>query len=187
LKISKFYSETDIVGLKFLGVKQAVPFRSWFYFRMGWSTYFAFIFAAINTLTVTYFLAIERYPELTAIFPNFIQYVLIVTIVGIPLLIIVGYVHYKRTLAYRAEVDVGLEANPYQLRNVVNNALSVELELRIFEMILKLSKNQKLTENEITELTNTHKKFLDLNTSRSFANKLDIDYVRKNISKKHHA
>jgi len=25
-------------------------FRGWFYFRMGWSTYFAFIFAAINTL-----------------------------------------------------------------------------------------------------------------------------------------
>ena len=66
----------------------------------------------------------------------------------------------------------------------MNNALSVELELRIFEMILKLSKNQKLTENEITELTNTHKKFLDLNTSRSFTNTIDIDYVRKNISKK---
>mgnify|MGYP004382208223 CR=1 FL=1 len=168
-------------------MRRAVPFRSWFYFRMGWSTYFAFIFAAINTLTVTYFLAIERYPELSAIFPNFIQYVLIVTIIGIPLLVIVGYVHYKRTLAYRAEVDVGLESNPYQLRNVVNNAINVELALKMFEMILKLSKNQKLSENEIAEFTKTHKKFLDLNTSRSFTNKLDIDYVRKNISKKNHA
>ena len=154
---------------------------------MGWSTYFAFIFAAINTLTVTYFLAIERYPELSAIFPNFIQYVLIVTTIGIPILVIVGYIHYKRTLAYRAEVDVGLESNPYQLRNVVNNAINVELALRMFEMILKLSKNQKLTENEIAELTNTHKKFLDLNASRSFTNKIDIDYVRKNISKIYHA
>ena len=168
-------------------MRRAVPFRSWFYFRMGWSTYFAFIFAAINTLTVTYFLAIERYPELSAIFPNFIQYVLIVTIIGIPLLVIVGYVHYKRTLAYRAEVDVGLESNPYQLRNVVNNAINVELALKMFEMILKLSKNQKLSENEIAEFTKTHKKFLDLNTSRSFTNKLDIDYVRKEISKRHHA
>ena len=154
---------------------------------MGWSTYFAFIFAAINTLTVTYFLAIERYPELTAIFPNFIQYVLIITIIGIPILVIVGYVHYKRTLAYRAEVDVGLESNPYQLRNVVNNAINVELALRMFEMMLKLSKNQKLSENEIAEFTKIHKKLLDLNTSRSFTNKLDIDYVRKNISKRHHA
>ena len=168
-------------------MRTALPFRSWFYFRMGWSTYFAFIFAAINTLTVTYFLAIERYPGLSAIFPSFIQYVLIITIIGVPLLIVVGYVHYKRTLAYRAEVDVALESNPYQLRNVVNNAINVELALRMFEMILKLSKNQKLTENEIAELTKTHKKFLDFNTSRSFINKMDIDYVRKNISKKHHA
>ena len=168
-------------------MRNTLPFRSWFYFRMGWSTYFAFIFAAINTLTVTYFLAIERYPELTAIFPNFIQYVLIITIIGIPLLIIVGYVHYKRTLAYRAEVDVGLESNPYQLRNVVNNAINVELALRMYEMILKLSKNQKLTEDELVEIESTHKEYVKLNNSRSFTNKLDIDYVRKNISKKNHA
>ena len=154
---------------------------------MGWSTYFAFIFAAINTLTVTYFLAIERYPELTAIFPNFIQYVLIITIIGIPILVIVGYVHYKRTLAYRAEVDVSIESNPYQLRNVVNNAINVELALRMYEMILKLSKNQKLTEDELAETESTHKEYVKLNNSRSFTNKLDIDYVRKNISKKNHA
>jgi len=168
-------------------VRNTLPFRSWFYFRMGWSTYFAFIFAAINTLTVTYFLAIERYPELTAIFPNFIQYVLIITIIGIPILIIVGYVHYKRTLAYRAEVDVSIESNPYQLRNVVNNAINVELALRMYEMILKLSKNQKLTEDELAEIESTHKEYVKLNNSRSFTNKLDIDYVRKNISKKNHA
>ena len=52
-------------------------FRAWYYFRMGWSTYFAFIFAAINTLTVTYFLAIENYPQLLEIFPTFLQYVII--------------------------------------------------------------------------------------------------------------
>ena len=151
---------------------------------MGWSTYFAFIFAAINTLTVTYFLAIERYPELSAIFPSFIQYVLIITIIGVPLLIVVGYVHYKRTLAYRAEVDVSLESNPYQLRNVVNNTINVKLTLKMYEMILKLSQNQKLTENEIEELTKAHKEIQDLDASRSFANKLDIDFVKKHVSKK---
>ena len=165
-------------------MRTSVPFRSWFYFRMGWSTYFAFIFAAINTLTVTYFLAIERYPELSAIFPSFIQYVLIITIIGVPLLIVVGYVHYKRTLAYRAEVDVGLESNPYQLRNVVNNTINVKLTLKMYEMLLKLSQNQKLTENEIEELTKSHKEIQDLDASRSFANKMDIDFAKKYVSKK---
>ena len=65
-------------------------FRSWFYFRMGWGTYFAFIFAATNTLTVTYYLAIERIPTLVTIFPNFFQYILIISTIGVPLLIIVG-------------------------------------------------------------------------------------------------
>ena len=151
---------------------------------MGWSTYFAFIFAAINTLTVTYFLAIERYPELSVIFPSFPQYVLIITIIGIPVLILVGYVHYKRTLAFRSEVDVILESNPYQLRNVVNNTINVKLTLKMYEMILKLSQNQKLTENEIEELTKSHKEIQDLDTSRSFANKMDIDFIKKHVSKK---
>ena len=79
--------------------KNSLGFRSWYYFRMGWGTYFAFIFAAINTLTVTYYLAIEKVPELTLIFPNFIQYILIITTIGIPVLVVVGYVHYKRTVA----------------------------------------------------------------------------------------
>jgi len=165
-------------------LKSRLAFRSWYYFRMGWSTYFAFIFAAINTLTVTYFLAIERYPELSVIFPSFPQYVLVITIIGIPLLILVGYVHYKRTLAFRSEVDVVLESNPYQLRNVVNNTINVKLTLKMYEMILKLSQNQKLTENEIEELTKSHKEIQDLDASRSFANKMDIDFIKKHVSKK---
>ena len=165
-------------------MKSRLAFRSWYYFRMGWSTYFAFIFAAVNTLTVTYFLAIERYPELSVIFPSFPQYVLIITIIGIPVLILVGYVHYKRTLAFRSEVDVVLESNPYQLRNVVNNTINVKLTLKMYEMILKLSQNQKLTENEIEELTKSHKEIQDLDASRSFANKMDIDFAKKYVSKK---
>ena len=51
--------------------KNNLGFRGWYYFRTGWSTYFAFILAAINTLTVTYFLAIENYPSLKSIFPQF--------------------------------------------------------------------------------------------------------------------
>ena len=89
-------------------------FRAWFYFRNGWSMYFAFIFAAINTLTVTYFLAIERAPALQAIFPSFFQYVAIVSLIGVPMLIGVGYAHYKRTKARKAEVDIGFETSTYQ-------------------------------------------------------------------------
>ncbi len=63
-------SDIDIHQKKYSIVKRNIGYRAWFYFRMGWSTYFAFILAAINTLTVTYFLAIENYSELMAVFPS---------------------------------------------------------------------------------------------------------------------
>ena len=72
--------------------------------------------AAINTLTVTYYLAIQRYPVLEVIFPTFFQYMLIISIIGIPLLILVGYAHWKKTPAYRAETDIWIESNPYFAR-----------------------------------------------------------------------
>ena len=84
-------------------------FRAWFYFRNGWSLYFAFIFAAINTLTVTYYLAVEKYPDLNWIFPTFLHYIVVVCVTGVPFLIFVGYIHYKRTAARKAEVDISYE------------------------------------------------------------------------------
>ena len=59
--------------------------------------------AAINVLTVTYFLAIDNYPVLQAIFPTFGHYITIVVGIGVPLLVLVGYFHYKRSQAYAAE------------------------------------------------------------------------------------
>ena len=88
-------------------------FRGWFYFRQGWSTYFAFIFAAINTMVVTYYLAIENIPILKEVFPTFYVYLFTVSSIGIPLLVLVGYAHFKRTKAFRAEADIYVESNPF--------------------------------------------------------------------------
>ena len=97
-------------------MKQNVVFRAWYYFRMGWSTYFAFIFAAINTLTVTYFLAIESYPILKEVFPSFVHYVIVIGLIGVPILISTGYVHFKKSPSFRAESSVTYESNPWALR-----------------------------------------------------------------------
>ena len=156
-------------------------FRSWFYFRMGWGTYFAFIFAAINTLTVTYYLAIERIPTLITIFPNFFQYILIISTIGVPLLIIVGYVHYKRTVAFKSEIDIVLESNPYQRRNVVNISLILESILRTNQLLLKLSKNEKLSETEIGGINSKIDEISKFVNSRTFKNISDMQYLQKNI------
>ncbi len=164
--------------------KNNVAFRSWYYFRMGWSTYFAFIFAAINTLTVTYYLAIEKIPSLTLIFPNFLQYVLIVTIIGIPVLVVIGYVHYKRTVAFKSEVDVVLESQPYQRRNIVNIALILESILETNRILLKTSKGDKLKDEDLEKISTKLDEISSFVKNRTFFSSLDMDYVQKNVRDK---
>ena len=162
-------------------MNENVGFRSWYYFRMGWATYFAFIFAAINTLTVTYFLAIERYPVLTGIFPNFLQYVVIVSAVGVPLLVVIGYIHYKRTVAFKSEVDVVMESNPYQRRNIVNMTLVLHSIIQTNQLLLKLSKNEKLSETEIGEISSKIDEISKFVGGRTFKNLDDMNYIQKNL------
>jgi hypothetical protein len=155
-------------------------FRAWFYFRMGWSTYFAFIFAAINTLTVTYYLAIENYPFLKAIFPSFEQYILIVVVIGIPLLVLVGYAHYKKTPSFRAETDIWIESNPYQARVLVNTQFSLALNMKLTNILLKLSLKQEITEEEVNEIKELQVRFLDHIENRTISNKNDQSYFKEN-------
>ena len=154
-------------------------FRGWFYFRQGWSIYFAFIFAAINTMVVTYYLAIENIPILKEVFPTFYVYLLVVSSIGIPLLILVGYIHFKRTKAYEAEADIVYESNPFALRTIINTEISVRLNLKLSENILKLSKNEQLTENEIEETKMLHDEFKNFLQERTFKNKKDLEFFKK--------
>ena len=163
-------------------MKQRKGFRGWFYFRTGWSTYFVFILAAINTLTVTYFLAIDNYPLLKAVFPTFEQYAVIMVSVGIPMLIVVGYFHFKKTLAYKSEMDIYVESNPYLSRNTVNADLSLKLNLKLISLLLKMSTGEKIDKNEIDEIEKLHGNILKLVGERSFKNNLDIDFLKKEIS-----
>jgi hypothetical protein len=156
-------------------------FRGWYYFRMGWSTYFAFIFAAINTLTVTYYLAIEKIPALVSIFPSFIQYVLIVSGLGIPILVLIGYAHYKRTKAFQSEVEILIESNPFAARNIANTEMILELNLKSLDAILALYQNKKISDSELKEIKELHEKISNFKNSRTFSNNKDRDYLRKEL------
>ncbi|MFM8659684.1 MAG: hypothetical protein ACKOCQ_07130 [Candidatus Nitrosotenuis sp.] len=138
-------------------MKENLPFRLWFYFRQGWATYFTFIFSAINTLTVTYYLAVDKYPFLKELFPSFVYYVVSMAAIAIPLLVIAGYIHYKKSSAFKAEADINIEANPHLRRILVNTELLLPLYLQLTELLIKLSKNEKLTDKQIDDLSKLHK------------------------------
>ncbi|SVA34808.1 uncharacterized protein METZ01_LOCUS87662 [marine metagenome] len=133
-------------------MRNNLGFRGWFYFRQGWSVYFAFIFAAVNTLTVTYFLAIDNYPFLKDVFPSFVHYIAIVVLIGIPILVLVGYAHYKRTASFKAEADIHIEANPHLRRILTNTEIMLSMSLQLSELSMKLMNNEKLTSDEMNNL-----------------------------------
>ena len=164
-------------------VKKNIWFRSWYYFRTGWSTYFAFILAAINTLTVTYFLAIDNYPVLKAVFPSFEQYIVIIVSIGVPLLVLIGFVHFKRTQAFKSEVDVLIESNPYQRRNTVNGEVNLRLNLKILTTLLKISRKESFSESEIQEIEKLSDEIKNFSEKRNIKNNLDIDFIKKEIFK----
>ena len=135
-------------------------FRAWFYFRQGWSTYFAFVFAAINTMVVTYYLAIENISALNDIFPTFWGYLLVMSSIGIPFLIIIGYIHYKKVAAYNAEADVIQESQPFnfKLHPGHETIVTFPMFLLLTELMIKISNNEKLSEHELEEMKSLQKK-----------------------------
>lgn len=141
-------------------MRKHVHFRGWFYFRTGWSTYFAFIFAAINTLVTTYYLAIKDIPSLKVVFPSFAAYVGIISAIGIPLLIGIGYFHYKKSPAYTAETDIAMESNPYYYKLPPGYTTEVLFPLyhMLTSLLLKIANGQKLTEVELKEIDELQKK-----------------------------
>ena len=156
----------------------SLPFKLLYYFRGGWGMYFAFIFAAINTLTVTYFLAIDNYPALKAVFPSFEIYLLTMLAIGVPLLTMIGYTHYKRSPAYSSEAGIMLSANPYTRRALINSELNVELNIKISEILVKIS-NKEDTKKEMLELKTIHDKINEFVNERKFSNNKDLDYLKK--------
>ena len=154
-------------------------FRSWYYFRTGWSTYFAFIFAAINTLTVTYFLAIENYPVLKEVFPTFTIYIIIIAGLGIPILTLVGYIHFKRTPSYRAEATVMYETNPFARRIFVNSELTLQINQKLIDLILRISKNEKISGDDISRIYEIQEKLNKFTEERTLSNKKDLNFMNK--------
>jgi len=159
-------------------------FRAWYYFRNGWSLYFAFIFAAINTLTVTYFLAIENYPILQSIFPSFLHYVVILSVTAIPLLILIGYVHWKKSGARKAEIDINYEVDPYRARTLVNSELILKINLNLIQLTRKLVSDEKLSSDEVQKLKTLQNELETFIDERTMKNKLDLKYLRTETQEK---
>ena len=154
-------------------------FRSWYYFRMGYSSYFAFIFAAINMLTVTYFLAIDSYPILKEVFPTFVIYTMVAVGIGIPLLMGVGYFHFKRTPSYRSEAAINFESNPFVRRTLINSELTLEINRGLFALLLKMQKGEKINDEILEQMQKTQAEINKHVENRTIFGQEDLNLLKK--------
>ena len=90
--------------------------RLWYYFRIGYATYLTFVLGVANTLIVVWYLAIREIPAVENFFGHFIPFAIAVTLVGTPLSVLIGWAHIKRTPAWTSELDIGVEANPWNFK-----------------------------------------------------------------------
>ena len=140
--------------------KRSVTFRSWFYFRTGYSQYFVFIFGAANTLTLTYYLAVDNYPALQSVFSSFTLYVALVTLAGFPIMILAGYLHMRRTGAYRSEVEIDAESNPYmyKLPPGVHREVLAPLLYEVLGALKRADAGERLTPDEVKAMKDLDEK-----------------------------
>lgn len=129
-------------------------FRSWFYFRSGYGQYFSFAIALVNMFTITYYLFIEKTTFFADLFPNFSTYVVVSSVIGIPSLVIIGYIHIRRSHAYKSEIDIGVEANPYNYQLVpgIMTECHAPLYLELLRMGRKSLSGDDLDTKELESL-----------------------------------
>jgi len=107
------WDDLTTVGVLEMKMSSGWIYRAWYYFRLGYATYFSFLLGYISTLVSVYYLAIKNMPVLMSVFPHFWGFTLLGTAIGVPLAVLIGWLHMKRTSVYTAEADIGAEANPY--------------------------------------------------------------------------
>ena len=114
-------------------------FRAWFYFRQGYNLYLAFIIGFASNIVVLFKLGIQGNHYLEWLFPSLTVFIIVGLGVAIPLGIVTGLYHMKRTAAFAADASVSTEANPYMYKLIPGKERDVFLPLWV-QMARNLAK-----------------------------------------------
>ena len=152
-------------------------FRAWFYFRTGLSQYFSFVIALGNMFTITYYLLIDNSTSFDILFPSFSSYVIISSFIGIPLLTIVGFVHMKKSHAFKSESNIIHESLPYNYKLMpgIHKECLAPLYLELLRLGRKSLNDEKISDDEIKkiELLESKLEFLAKGNSLTIPKKFD--------------
>jgi hypothetical protein len=142
-------------------------YRAWYYFRQGYSTYLTFLLGYVSTLVTVYYLAVRNMPPLLDLFPHFASFAVLATVVGVPLAVVIGWVHMKRSRLFSSEQDITVESNPYQYKLAPGYLKEVWFPVMLMQLRLlgKIAENKGfLTDSERAEMDELEKKMRTLLT-----------------------
>jgi hypothetical protein len=144
--------------------KKTKGFRLFYYFRIGYGTYLAMFIGLINVLTTTYFLAGKKIPLIQQVFPNFESYVLFCIGIGMPIVVVTGWLHFKKIGTYTQEVAISQQYSPYNYKFTpgINREVFGQAYLTILQLNIKRIKGEKLTKEELENILSLEKKFSEL-------------------------
>jgi len=123
---------------------EELVFRSWYYFRNGYSTYLSFPVAFVTFVSTTYYLAVKNIPFLKGVFSHFYLFVVMAIALLFPLGAFIGWLHMKRTLAYPAQMAVNVESNPYNYK--IMPGKESEVVWPIWHLLLRMM--ERMSEKE---------------------------------------
>ena len=160
-------------------MKKSIPFRSSFYFVSGYGYYYAFIVAIANMFTLTYYLIVDKNQTLDFIFPSFIIYVIISSAIVFPFLILLGFLHYKRSRAFISDTEIIQESNPYNYKLMpgIHSEALAPLLLELLKLSRKSFSLDKLTVDEILQLEKLEKKLEHLAEGNMFEIPKNFDEI----------
>ena len=86
--------------------------------------------------------------------------------------------HYKRTAARKAEVDISYETDAYKARTLVNTEITMKLNLQLIDIVMKLSKNETISDEKYEEIKKLYTELCKFQEDRNFKNKMDLKFLR---------
>ena len=144
--------------------KQRKSLRTFHYFKIGYVTYLALTIGAINLLTTTYFLAIDEMPFIKTLFSTFETYVITAIIVGVPIVTVIGWIHFKRIGAFSAAQSIMMQNQIFNYKFQPGYTLEVfgPAYLAILRIAVKRIKSEKLSDDEVKDIDKIQKQLQKL-------------------------
>ena len=92
---------------------------------------------------------------------------------------LIGYIHFKRTSAYRSESAINYESNPFGRRMFINSEFILNINQKLITLLLEMQKDGKINNETLEQIQKTQEEISKHVESRTIFGKEDLDLIKK--------